>query len=149
MKKIILAALLPFGISFVNTAFAAECEVVVEGNDIMQFSTKQISVPSSCENFKVTLKHVGQLPKAAMGHNIVVSKKADAAAVAGAAIGAGLAKEYVPQDGKVIAATKLVGGGETASTTIDVSKLQKGESYLFYCTFPGHFAIMQGALTLN
>ena len=150
MKKIILAAIIPFGISLASSqAFAANCEAVIEGNDMMQFNKKQIEVDSSCKKFKVTMKHVGQLPKAAMGHNWLLSKKADAAGIAGAAMAAGLAKDYVPQDSKVIAATKLIGGGEETSVTIDVSKLTKGGDYLFYCTFPGHFTIMQGSLIVK
>jgi azurin len=56
---------------------AAGCEAVVESNDAMQFNVKSIDVPKSCKKFSVTLKHVGKMPKTAMGHNIVVSTSAD------------------------------------------------------------------------
>jgi len=39
-------------------------------------------------------------------------------------------------------------GGEQDSVTFDVSKLAKGEAYEYYCSFPGHYATMNGKLTL-
>jgi azurin len=46
---------------------AADCAVEIEGNDAMQFNKPTISVPASCKQFTVKLKHVGKLPKTAMG----------------------------------------------------------------------------------
>src|SRR2546427_4691923 len=42
---------------------AADCAVEIEGNDAMQFNKPTISVPASCKQFTVKLKHVGKLPK--------------------------------------------------------------------------------------
>ena len=131
-------------------AFAADCSVQIEGNDAMQFNTKNIDVPKSCKDFTVTLKHVGKLSKTSMGHNWVLSKASDAAAVAKDGIAAGLAAEYVKAgDARVIAHTKVVGGGESDSVKLDVSKLAAGESYEFFCTFPGHIAMMKGTLKVQ
>jgi azurin len=59
----------------------------------------------------------------------------------------GLAANYVPaNDARVIAFTKIIGGGETTSVTFPASKLTKGGDYTFICTFPGHYVIMRGAL---
>jgi azurin len=49
-----------------------------------------------------------------------------------------------PGDKQVLAHTKLVGGGESASVTFPTSILQKGGDYKFLCTFPGHNALMRG-----
>jgi len=50
--------------------------------------------------------------------------------------------DYVPADSKeVIAYTKIIGGGESVTITFDTP--EKG-TYDFLCTFPGHFALMQG-----
>ena len=63
--------------------------------------------------------------------------------------GAGAAAtDYVKaDDARVVAHTKLVGGGEEASLTLDPAKLAGGE-YKFACTFPGHGALMNGKVTL-
>ncbi|QIL80560.1 azurin [Diaphorobacter sp. HDW4A] len=131
-------------------AFAApNCSAEVESNDAMQFNTKTISVPAACKDFTVKLKHVGKMPKTAMGHNLVVSKTSDMQGIANDGIPAGPDKDYLkPADARVIAHTKLIGGGESASVTFAVSKLKAGDDYTFFCSFPGHSGIMKGALTL-
>ncbi len=131
-------------------AFAApNCSVEVESNDAMQFNAKAISVPAACKDFTVKLKHVGKMPKSAMGHNLVIAKTADMQGIANDGIPAGADKDYVkPADARVIAHTKLIGGGEAASVTFAVNKLKAGDDYTFFCSFPGHSGIMKGALTL-
>ena len=52
-------------------------------------------------------------------------------------------------DTRVIAHTKLIGGGESDSVTFDVSKLDPAEKYTFFCSFPGHVAVMQGDVILK
>lgn len=131
------------------SAMAGECAVTVESNDAMQFNLKTVEVPASCASFEITLLHVGKLPKTAMGHNLVVSKSADMAQVAKDGIGAGVANGYLqPQDARVLAHTDLIGGGERSSVQLDPSKLAAGESYSFFCSFPGHSALMKGNLKL-
>lgn len=84
-----------------------------------------------------------------MGHNWVLSKADDAKAIASDGIAAGVDNQYVKAgDDRVIAFTKLIGGGETTSVTFPVSKLTAGGAYTFFCSFPGHIALMQGSLSL-
>lgn len=131
-------------------AMAAQCDITIEGNDAMQFNLKEIVVDKSCKEFTVNLKHTGKLKAAQMGHNWVLTKTADMNAVATAGIGAGLPKHYVPEnDARVLAFTPIIGGGETTSVTFDVSKLAPGENYTYFCSFPGHWAVMKGALKLS
>ena len=116
----------------------------------MQFNVKSLQVPSSCKSFDITLKHVGKLPKAAMGHNVVITKTADMAAVAKDGISAGVSNDYLkPGDSRVLANSKLIGGGESDTLTLDVGKLAAGESYSFFCSFPGHASMMKGSLKLS
>lgn len=130
-------------------ATAPVCAVEIEANDAMQFNKSAIEVSKSCKQFTVTLKHVGKLPKAAMGHNWVLSKTADAQAVATDGMAAGVDKQYVKAgDSRVIAHTKVLGPGETAQVVVPVGKLQAADSYTFFCSFPGHAAIMKGTLKL-
>lgn len=131
-------------------AASAACSTTVEANDAMQFNTKNVDVPKTCKQFTVTLKHTGKLPKAAMGHDWVLSSAADEAGVIADGGSAGLANDYVkPGDSRVIAHTKIIGGGETASTTFKVSALKPGQPYEFFCSFPGHAALMKGTVTLK
>jgi len=127
-------------------AHAADpCKLEISGNDLMQFDKPQLSAPATCKEITVTLQHTGKLPREAMGHNWVLVNAADLAAVATAGMGAGLANNYVaPDDKRVLAHTKTIGGGETTSVTFRTSILKKGGAYEYLCTFPGHNALMHG-----
>lgn len=147
MRKLIAIALLGL---LSTPLLAAECATTIEGSDAMQFNQKSITVPSTCKTFAVTLKHVGTLPKAAMGHNWVLSTSADEAGVVADGMKAGAVNDYeMPNDARIIARTKLIGGGESDTVTFDVSKLKAGASYAYFCTFPGHASLMKGTLSLG
>lgn len=131
-------------------AAAEGCSLLVETGDSMQYNTAEIAVPKNCTDFTITLKHTGSMPKATMGHNIVISSESDAIGVNNDGISAGQDNDFVkPGDERVIAYTKLIGGGEEASVTFPVSKLAAGTSYKFFCTFPGHAGVMNGAVKLT
>ncbi|BCU76570.1 azurin [Luteolibacter sp. LG18] len=125
-------------------------KVELTGNDAMQFSSKAFEVTAG-QSVSLTFKHIGQLPKTAMGHNVVILK-------AGTAIPAFATKamtakdtDYIPADAEskalIIAHTKTIGGGE--SDTITFTAPTEAGSYPFLCTFPGHFAVMQGVMTVK
>jgi len=123
---------------------AQECSLTIEGNDQIQFDKKEMRVSSSCEEVTVTLRHVGQLPANVMGHNWVLTTTEDYMPVAQAGQAAG-PPNYVPaNDDRVIAATEVIGGGEEVSVTFDLSKLEPGGDYTYFCSFPGHFVLMNG-----
>ena len=85
-----------------------------------------------------------------MGHNWVLVKTADVTTVANAGMSAGLANNYLPpNDGHIIASTKIIGGGQSANVTFSTAKLTKGGDYTFMCTFPGHYVIMKGAFKIG
>ncbi|WP_243049984.1 azurin [Dyella sp. RRB7] len=130
--------------------WAADCSTTIEGSDAMQFNQKSIEVPKTCKQFTVTLKHAGKLPKASMGHNWVLGEASDETGIIADGMKAGADHDYIkPQDPRVIAHTKLVGGGESDSVTIPLAKLKAGETYAYFCTFPGHAALMKGALAIG
>ncbi len=131
-----------------SSAFAA-CSVDIDGNDAMQFNLKNIDVPKTCTEFTVNLSHSGKLAKNVMGHNWILVKTADLQAVANDGMAAGLDKDYIKAgDTRVIAHTKVIGAGEKASVTFDTSKLDAAGAYTFFCSFPGHWALMKGTLKL-
>lgn len=151
MRHTLVAAALIGANAFLFTApaHAADnvCKLEIAGNDLMQYDKKELTVGKDCTSVQVTLKHTGKLPAASMGHNWTLVKTADMNAVANDGLSAGLASDYIKAgDKRVIAHTKVVGGGQSASVTFPASALKAGESYTFLCTFPGHSALMKGTL---
>ncbi len=131
-------------------AGAGGCSIDMEGNDRMQFNVNSIVVPSSCTQFTINLTHTGQLPEAAMGHNVVITSTSNMAAVSADGIAAGASAGYVKSgDDRIIAATEMIGGGESTSVTFDVSKIKDGGPYQFFCSFPGHAALMKGTISVG
>jgi len=146
-KKLITLALLAIASA---PAFAAQCSVEIEGTDAMQFNLKNIDVSQSCKQFTVKLKHTGKMAKNIMGHNWVLSKASDEAGVVADGSKAGPAADYIKAgDSRVIAHTKVVGGGKSTSITFPVSKLKASDSYTYFCSFPGHATMMKGTLKLD
>jgi len=142
MKKILLALASTF---IAGAAYAKTCDVAIEGSDAMAYNKKTIEA-TGCTELKITLKHSGKLPKAAMGHNVVITSETDMKKTIDAAMKAGPAKDYAAEG--AIAATKLLGGGESDTITVSTSKFKKGTKYKFFCTFPGHSALMNGDIKL-
>lgn len=128
-------------------AVVENCATTIESNDAMQYNADSITVPASCTQFTINLKHVGTMAANVMGHNVVVAKEADMAGIA--ADGASNAAEHVKAgDTRSIAHTKIIGGGESTSVTFDVAKIKDG-GYKFFCSFPGHLALMQGTIQVQ
>src|SRR5690606_1020586 len=141
IKRFVLPALVA---ALAGSAFAQECSVTLDGTDAMHVDIKGITAGNSCTEFTDNLPHSGNLAKNVMGHNWVLSKGDDVRAVASDGISAGLDKSYLkPGDERVIAFTDIIGGGEKTSVPFPVAQLKDGEDYTFFCSFPGHVAIMQ------
>ncbi len=116
----------------------------------MQFDLKTATVSASCPTINIVLVHVGKLPAQAMGYNVVVSATQDLSGIVAAGIKAGAAAGYVPKAGpRVLAATPMVGGGATARARLAGKRLTAGGDDSFYCSFPGHSAIMPGKLVVT
>lgn len=140
-----LAAVTLTALALPLAAHADPCKLEISGNDVMQYDKKELAVPAACREITVTLRHVGKQPREAMGHDWVLVKTHDLTAVAQAGIGAGLANNYVvPGDKRVLAHTRVIGGGESTSVTFPASILSRGGDYSYLCTFPGHSALMHG-----
>jgi azurin len=142
MKKLLLVlGLVVFGL----TSFA-QTKITVESSDQMKYNVSEIKVKAG-QSVTLTLKHVGKMPIQAMGHNLVILQKGTNVAEFARTASTAKASGYVPTGSKsVIAATKLIGGGQ--SSTITFTAPAKG-TYDFICTFPGHFSIMKGKLIVE
>lgn len=144
--------LLAFALLGATTAAQAapNCTIKLNANDAMQYDLKTATVSASCPRISVQLLHTGKLSAQVMGHNVVVSRTPDVSAITAAGMKAGAAAAYVPKgDARVIAATPVIGGGASTSTTFPGSKLTPGGDYTFFCSFPGHSAIMKGTLVVT
>lgn len=131
-------------------AVVTDCSTEIEASDAMQYNVGSITVPASCANFKITLKHTGKLPVASMGHDVVITKQSDMQAVDQDGSAAGLKDGYIKaDDSRIIAHTKLIGAGQTASVSFPVSKIKSGGPYVFFCSFPGHSALMHGTISVQ
>jgi len=124
-------------------------KIELTGNDQMLFNVKTIEVT---EGQKVTLnfKHIGQLPAVAMGHNVVILKPGTALPDFATKCVTAKDNGYIPVDEEskalIVAQTKMLGGGESDEITFTAPA---AGDYPFLCTFPGHFAIMQGVMTVK
>lgn len=127
------------------TAFAKTCKIALTSNDQMQFDTPELKVDAACTKVELTFTHAGKMPAAAMGHNWVLAKTSDFRSLAIAGGKATQADSFLPKgDARVIAHTKVIGGGEKTTITFPTSGLAKGGDYTFFCSFPGHWSIMKG-----
>jgi azurin len=126
----------------VNNEDPTRVNIGITGNDMMQFSTKELRVPPGT-NITLTLRHIGKMDLNVMGHNFVLLKPGtEIADFALQAANAGKPKDWIPNDGQgVIAHTEMIGGGQ--STSISFTAPETG-SYDFICSFPGHSGLMKG-----
>ncbi|MEM1263253.1 MAG: azurin [Pseudomonadota bacterium] len=125
----------------------ADCEFTVEVGDGLQYSVTEMTAEKSCGTVKVTITHTGTLPAQGMGHNWVLSAASDVDSIAMDGISAGFDNNYLPPgDERILASTKLVGGGESATVEFSVADL--AGDLMFFCSFPGHTALMKGTFKL-
>ena len=150
IKHLLISAICVAPAILSSQAFAAAaCDLNVEVTEAMAYTVKNIDVPKSCKAFTINLKAQGTMAKTVMGHNIVITKEADKEAVTTDGGTAGAASNYVKaKDARVVANTEVIGGGESASVKFKVKKLSAKEKYVFFCSFPGHGAIMKGVVNL-
>ena len=132
-----------------QTNAAAACDTSVEVTEAMAYTVKNIDVPKTCKTFTVNLKAQGTMAKTVMGHNIVITKEADKEGVITDGGTAGAAANYMKaKDARIVAGSSVIGGGESTKLSFKVKKLSAKEKYVFFCSFPGHGAIMKGVVNL-
>ena len=150
MKTITRLALVFTTAIFSQAAIANDCTVEVEAGDALSFSTPKIEIPASCANATINFKHTGRLPAAAMGHNWVLAKTADLQPIQNDGNVAGAAGGYLKADDpRVIAATAIIGGGDSTSVTFATAGLNAGDAYSFFCTVMSHSVVMKGTFALK
>ena len=119
--------------------------LVLNSNDLMIFD-KNLLKGQAGKEITLTLNHTGKIAKEFMGHNFVLLKKdVDVDDFAQRAV---IAKDnqYIPEGDETIAYTNMLGGGESDSITFTVDE---PGSYIYICTFPGHYQIMKGEFIIE
>jgi len=133
-----------------RVAMADVCQLDINATDLMRYEQKTLQIEAQCTEVQVTLHHTGQLPASAMGHDWVLAKTADVAAVVNDGMNAGLENNYQkPGDTRIVAATKVIGGGESSTVRFATAQLEAGVSYTYFCSTPGHYSLMKGRLVFN
>jgi azurin len=124
-------------------AGAATIDIAADGENLA-FDQTALTATSGQE---VTLNF--QNTSAVQQHNwVLVNGGEDVAApIAEAGLTAGASADYLPADrANIIANTEVLDGGESGSVTFTAPA---PGTYLYICTVPGHYPLMQGTLTVN
>ena len=115
--------------------------ILMTSNDVMKFNFKKMTVKAG-QKVILTLKHTGKLDKRIMGHNVVILQKGVKLSAFASLAAAAKNNDYIPEGSTdIIAHTKMIGGGESA--TVEFTAPEAG-TYDFICSFPAHFAMMKG-----
>lgn len=115
--------------------------------DNMRYAVDTITVAAGTE---VTLVLENTATAPVMIHNIVVlttDSDEEATRIGMASLAAGEAMEYVPEDETILAYTPMANPGETVEVTFTAPS--EPGTHRFICTYPGHFATMQGVLVVQ
>ncbi len=115
----------------------------------MKYDTEKVQVAPGAK-VTITLQNEDDLP-----HNLVVCKPKpdgddkgmDVAQQAWALGDLGMKKDWVPENPRILAATKMV--NPHAKETINFIAPETSGEYPFVCTFPGHALVMNGVLSVN
>lgn len=115
-----------------------------KGNQ-MKFKQTEFTVPPGKE-IELVFENTASSPS--MQHNVVLLNEAPSdkvfKAVGEDGMSAGAEKEYVPDHDAILAHTPIAKPGETVSVTFTTPE-ETGD-YGYLCTYPGHWAQMQGTM---
>lgn len=130
-------------------AVKADVEITLKGDDTMKFDQETFVVKEG-QTVALTFANTGNLPKIAMGHNVVILKPGVEPMGFSAASMVNKDTSGLPDDEEmlksVVASTKVLGPGE--SETVTFTAPAPG-AYPYVCTFPGHAALMKGVMTVT
>jgi azurin len=113
-----------------------------QGSEIAFSKTKLTAKPGAVE---ITFKNTSS-PDAAMPHNLVILKPGTSVdEIAAQSITAGPSKNYISDSPAIIAHTAMLDAGksEKLALTLDAGV------YPYFCSYPGHAALMKGTLTVK
>jgi len=121
-----------------------------QGNQ-MKYKETEFTVPAG-EKVKLVFENTASSPS--MQHNVVIAASGSQGLlkkIGQAGTQAGSTNDYVPQEGdltdQILAHTPIAKPGETVSVTFTTPS-EPGK-YGYVCTYPGHWATMQGTMIVE
>lgn len=144
IKKVVSGLLIALSCLFLAAcggSKSASIEIKPLGNQ-MKYETTQFRVTAGQQ---VELTFNNTATSVAMKHNVVILS--DSAAVQEIGTAAITAKDNLPEHPAIFAATPIVDPGKKATITF-TAPTKKGE-YVFICTYPGHYMMMQGKMIVE
>ncbi len=123
--------------------------IEIGGDDNMRFDVTEFTVEPG-QHVTITFNNVGTMPKASMGHNLVVLRMGVDKLEFARDAQRHIRNEYVApeREGDVIASTRVLGPGESA--TLVFRAPEEPGDYDYVCSFPGHTeAGMVGIMTVE
>lgn len=123
-------------------------EITITGNDRMRFEPATFTVRAESQ-VTLTFQNIGTLPKATMGHNLVILLPGTNTLTFATAATNFLEHDYIaPQYAdRVVATTRILGPGE--SQILQFRAPSTPGRYPVVCSFPGHTqAGMVGTMTV-
>ena len=128
-----------------SSAFAAAKVITISTKgDELAFNLVKLSAKPGQE-IKLTFSNKSN-KTSGMSHNFVLAQPGTETEVANAGMAAGAEKGWIAEGPNVVAHTKLLNAGE--SDTISFVAPKAGE-YPYFCSFPGHSALMKGVLSIK
>jgi azurin len=145
--RTVLAAWIGISLMSPQVLFAApvlKIKLAIKGNEMAFDKIKLSAKPGQ----KIELEFKNTVAKdTGLQHNFILTQPGKDADLATAGIIAGPGKGYVPDSPDIIAKTKLLNPGE--SDKIEFTAPDKAGDYPYICTFPAHYPMMKGTLTVK
>ena len=133
-----------FFVALISLSFVPRQKTAtIQADDFLRFSPTEIEAQAGSQ-LTIFLVNKGKMPS--LEHNFVLlAADMDPARFGNAAMNA-QADGYIPPSLKdsVVAATPMAAAGQSVSTTFTVPA--KG-SYVYICSYPGHYSVSRGKLT--
>lgn len=120
-------------------------EVAAVGETMMEVAFEPATL-TLVEGAEVTMTFKNQSSAAGMLHNFVLIPVGIGQEIATAGIAAGPDANFTPADDRIIVSTKMTNMGEELTVTFTAPA---AGDYEYICTYPGHYPVMLGKLTVT
>jgi len=147
-RLFIAAALCSLAASLPAQDAVTEITIKPDAANPLMFDQKALTVKAGAK-VKITFDNKSAVPQP---HNLLIVKPGKLQAV-GALANAmlsdpqAMAKDYIPESEDILFHTKLIQPGQTG--VLEFTAPAEAGVYPYLCTFPGHWMLMQGNLTVE
>jgi azurin len=141
VRHMVLMILIAIGMISCGESFDQVIDIESLGNQ-MKYNVVQIKAKP---NTKILLKFYNNASMDIMKHNIIVLN--DESKVDEVGIAALKAPNNTPDHPSIIAASDLIGPGESTELVVNIPS--EPGVYPYICTFPGHYQVMRGKIIVE